>query len=157
MLLASHARADSRTPGIRRKERPALGFEQEVVVKRREFVMAATGALAAAPVAQAAVMLSGPPGPSPSKSGYVDVNGLHMYYERHGQGGIPLVLLHGGFSAIGTSFGVLLPGLSAKREVIAFELQGHGHTFRQLHDRRGACWRRRWEILSKKQVEDAEL
>lgn len=91
--------------------------------------MAATGALAAAPVAQAAVMLSGPPGPSPSKSGYVDVNGLHMYYERHGQGGIPLVLLHGGFSAIGTSFGVLLPGLSAKREVIAFELQGHGHTF----------------------------
>lgn len=110
------------------EERPTLGFEQEVVVKRREFVMAATGALAAAPVAQAAVMLSVPPGPSPSKSGYVDVNGLHMYYERHGQGGVPLVLLHGGFSAIGTSFGALLPGLSAKREVIAFELQGHGHT-----------------------------
>ena len=31
----------------------------------------------------------------PSKSGYVPVNGLEMYYEVHGSGGTPLVLVHG--------------------------------------------------------------
>jgi len=34
---------------------------------------------------------------------YASVNGLDMYYEIHGSGE-PLVLLHGAFSAIGTSF-----------------------------------------------------
>lgn len=62
-----------------------------------------------------------------SKSGYVLVNGLQMYYEIHGVGQ-PLVLLHGAFSAIGTSFGKLLPSLAQSRQVIAFELQGHGRT-----------------------------
>ncbi|HET6823991.1 MAG TPA: alpha/beta hydrolase [Anaerolineales bacterium] len=61
------------------------------------------------------------------KSGYVSVNGLEMYYEIHGEGQ-PLVLLHGAFSAIGTSFGKILPGLAERRQVIAFELQGHGRT-----------------------------
>ena len=61
------------------------------------------------------------------KSGYVNVNGLKMYYEIHGEGQ-PLILLHGAFSGIGTSFGKLLPGLSARRQVIAFELQAHGRT-----------------------------
>jgi len=50
-----------------------------------------------------------------------------MYYEIHGTGQ-PLVLLHGAFSAIGTSFGELLPDLAKTRQVIAFELQAHGHT-----------------------------
>jgi pimeloyl-ACP methyl ester carboxylesterase len=36
--------------------------------------------------------------------------------------------LHGAFSAIGTSFGALLPGLARSRQVIAFELQAHGRT-----------------------------
>ena len=63
----------------------------------------------------------------PVKTGYVQVNGLQMYYEIHGTGQ-PLVLLHGAFSAIGTSFGQLLPGLAETRQVIAFELQGHGRT-----------------------------
>ena len=62
-----------------------------------------------------------------SKSGYALVNGLNMYYEIHGTGQ-PLVLLHGAFSAIGTSFGKLLPSLAKTRQVIAVELQGHGHT-----------------------------
>ena len=64
----------------------------------------------------------------PSNTGYAQVNGLDMYYEIHGSGGVPLVLLHGAFSAIGSSFERLLPGLSAKRQVVAFELQGHGRT-----------------------------
>lgn len=58
---------------------------------------------------------------------YVLVNGVNMYYEIHGTGQ-PLVLLHGAFSAIGTSFGKLVMPLAKTRQVIAFELQGHGHT-----------------------------
>ncbi|MGH8245043.1 MAG: alpha/beta fold hydrolase [Gammaproteobacteria bacterium] len=58
---------------------------------------------------------------------YAAVNGLQMYYEVHGQGR-PLVLLHGALSAIGTSFGQLLPGLAKSRQVIAFDQQGHGRT-----------------------------
>ncbi len=61
------------------------------------------------------------------KKDYVSVNGLNMYYEIHGKGQ-PLVLLHGAFSAIGTSFGKLLPELAKTRQVIAFELQAHGRT-----------------------------
>ena len=61
------------------------------------------------------------------KKGYASVNGLEMYYEIHGTGQ-PLVLLHGAFSAIGTSFGKVLPELAKTRQVIAFELQAHGHT-----------------------------
>ncbi|HKY55989.1 MAG TPA: alpha/beta hydrolase [Anaerolineales bacterium] len=61
------------------------------------------------------------------KEGYVSVNGLEMYYEIHGTGQ-PLVLIHGAFSAIGTSFGKLLPELAKNRQVIGFELQAHGRT-----------------------------
>ena len=64
---------------------------------------------------------------TPVESGYVPVNGLKMYYEIHGSGR-PLVLLHGNLSAIGTSFGKVLPKLSSTRRIIAVEQQGHGHT-----------------------------
>jgi pimeloyl-ACP methyl ester carboxylesterase len=60
-------------------------------------------------------------------AGYAQVNGLDMYYEVHGAGR-PLVLLHGGLLTIDLSFGALLPALSKDRQVIAVELQGHGHT-----------------------------
>lgn len=65
--------------------------------------------------------------PTPTKTGYAPVNGLNMYYEIHGTGQ-PLVLIHGAFSAIGTSFGPILPGLAQNRQVIAIEYQGHGRT-----------------------------
>jgi pimeloyl-ACP methyl ester carboxylesterase len=61
-------------------------------------------------------------------SGYAPVNGIRMYYEIHGQGAMPLVLIHGGGSTIGTSFGNLLPLLARGRRVIAVETQGHGRT-----------------------------
>src|ERR687895_2966899 len=64
---------------------------------------------------------------STDRNGYVPVNGLDMYYEIHGTGQ-PLALLHGAFSAIGTSFGQVLPGLAKTRQVVAFELQAHGRT-----------------------------
>ena len=40
---------------------------------------------------------------TPPDSRYVDVNGLHMYYEMYG-GGSPLVLLHGGMLTIDLNF-----------------------------------------------------
>src|SRR5438045_8077021 len=58
---------------------------------------------------------------------YAEVHSLKMYYEIHGAG-FPLVLLHGGLLAIGTSFGKILPGLARGRQVIAMEQQAHGHT-----------------------------
>lgn len=37
----------------------------------------------------------------PTESGHASVNGIQMYYELHGRnGGVPLVLLHGGGSTI---------------------------------------------------------
>lgn len=61
-------------------------------------------------------------------AGYAPVNGLNMYYEIHGSGPMPLVLIHGGGSTLDTSFGTLLPLLSAHTKVIAVDLQAHGRT-----------------------------
>src|SRR5262247_1790236 len=60
-------------------------------------------------------------------SGYVPVNGLDMYYEIHGDGS-PLALFHGAMGTIDSCFAGLLPALAATRQVVAVELQGHGHT-----------------------------
>ena len=62
------------------------------------------------------------------QTGYAPVNGLRMYYELHGAGGVPLLLLHGGLFNIDLQFGQLLPGLAATRQVIATDFQGHGRT-----------------------------
>jgi pimeloyl-ACP methyl ester carboxylesterase len=62
------------------------------------------------------------------RSGYAPVNGLQMYYELHGAGGVPLLLLHGGLFNIDLQFGQLLPGLAATRQVIAADFQAHGRT-----------------------------
>ncbi len=61
------------------------------------------------------------------RGSYAEVHGLKMYYKIHGEG-FPLVLLHGGLSTIGTSFGKVLLGLARERQVIAIEQQAHGHT-----------------------------
>ncbi|WP_436484636.1 alpha/beta fold hydrolase [Chitinophaga sp. ARDCPP14] len=58
---------------------------------------------------------------------YAAVNGLKMYYEIHGSGA-PLVLLHGGGSTIKSNYGAILPELAKTHQVIAIELQAHGHT-----------------------------
>lgn len=64
----------------------------------------------------------------PSASGYAPVNGLQMYYEVHGSGGTPVLLLHGGLFNIDLQFGEVLPGLARTRQVIAVDFQGHGRT-----------------------------
>jgi pimeloyl-ACP methyl ester carboxylesterase len=63
----------------------------------------------------------------PTSSGYVDVGRLELYHERYGDGA-PIVLLHGAMGTIESCFGALLPALARRFEVIAVELQGHGHT-----------------------------
>ncbi len=70
--------------------------------------------------------------PAVVESGYAPVNGLDLYYEIHGAPGpagtTPLLMLHGGFATVELMFGTLLPALAQGRQVIAAELQGHGHT-----------------------------
>ena len=61
-------------------------------------------------------------------TGYAPVNGLRMYYEIHGSGGTPLLLLHGGLFNIDLQFGQVLPGLAQTRQVIATDFQAHGRT-----------------------------
>src|ERR1039458_8706420 len=65
--------------------------------------------------------------PDPVNTGYAHVNGVKMYWESHGEGGTPLIVVHGGFG-LASILGDLLDRLAASRRVIAVELQGHGHT-----------------------------
>ncbi|HYR64171.1 MAG TPA: alpha/beta hydrolase [Actinomycetota bacterium] len=69
-------------------------------------------------------MSSAPPGR------YAAVNRLAMYYEVHGAPGErpPIVLLHGGLLTIDLTFGPILQALAERQQVVAVELQGHGHT-----------------------------
>jgi len=57
---------------------------------------------------------------------YVDVNGVHTYYEEHGSGD-PLLLLHGGL-ADADSFGQQTPTFAERYRVIVPERRGHGRT-----------------------------
>src|SRR6266702_394891 len=68
-----------------------------------------------------------PAGRPGATSGYVPVNGLDMYYEIHGDGS-PLALFHGAMGTIASCFADPVPALAATRQVVAVELQGHGHT-----------------------------
>ena len=63
----------------------------------------------------------------PVESGYAPARGLDLYWESRGQGGPPLVVMSGGFAAISLFTG-LLDELAATRQVVAIELQAHGHT-----------------------------
>ncbi|WP_338865776.1 alpha/beta hydrolase [Myxococcus stipitatus] len=63
---------------------------------------------------------------SPAPGSYAQVNGLNLYYELHGTGR-PLILLHGALSTI-DSMQPFISELAKTRQVIAVELQAHGHT-----------------------------
>lgn len=68
------------------------------------------------------------------ESGYVDVNGLKMYYEVHQPDshadakGKPIVLIHGSFMNIPLNWSATIPKLAKDRKVIVAEMQGHGRT-----------------------------
>src|SRR3954451_21328282 len=57
---------------------------------------------------------------------YAEVNGVHLYYETHGEGR-PLVLLHGGLGS-GEMFGPVVDAFAAHHQVILPDLQAHGRT-----------------------------
>lgn len=61
-------------------------------------------------------------------TGYADINGLHLYYETHGDSGTPLVLLHGGVMTIDLTYAALIPTLATRHRVIGVEFQAHGAT-----------------------------
>ncbi len=63
----------------------------------------------------------------PTDTGYVDVNGLKMYYEVYGKGK-PIVLLHGSFMNIPLNWSQIIPLLVKDRKVIVAEMQAHGRT-----------------------------
>jgi pimeloyl-ACP methyl ester carboxylesterase len=84
-------------------------------------------ALIAADILAAAIFIVGYGSQQQDPGGkYAEVNGLKMYYEIHGSGR-PLVLLHGAFG-FAEGWGSLLPTLTKTHQLIAIELQGHGHT-----------------------------
>ena len=56
---------------------------------------------------------------------YTLVNGLNLYFEEHGAGGVPLVLLHGGLSTIQASFGTVLPAFAKTRSALTSALRGY--------------------------------
>ena len=97
---------------------------------KRTFAMLLAGAVTlalAASIAQAATGKQPPKKASTkTKSGHVEINGIHYYYELHGKGE-PLLLLHGGLGSI-DMFGPNLATLAEHRQVIAVDLQGHGRT-----------------------------
>jgi len=86
--------------------------------------MTTTGILAIATAALA--VASTPVEVQDVRSGYIDANGVHYYYEIRGSGE-PLLLLHGGLGSTGM-FEPIMPQLADHRQVIAVDLQGHGRT-----------------------------
>ncbi|MGR4866075.1 alpha/beta fold hydrolase [Caulobacter sp. LARHSG274] len=60
------------------------------------------------------------------KTGHVEAGGVRYGYAIHGAGA-PLLLLHGGFGTM-EMFGPVLDRLTARRQVIAVDLYGHGRT-----------------------------
>ena len=61
-------------------------------------------------------------------TGYARSGDLDVYYEVHGAGGTPMVVLQGSFCTVEMCFGKMLPTLAATRRVILIDQQGHGHT-----------------------------
>ena len=61
-----------------------------------------------------------------SEAGYVQANGLNVYYEAWGAGE-PLVLLHGA-TVTHSMWAQVAPALAARYRVIAPDLRGHGRT-----------------------------
>jgi pimeloyl-ACP methyl ester carboxylesterase len=60
-------------------------------------------------------------------SGYAPVDGVDVYWESRGSGGTPLIVTHGGYG-LTSMYAGLADTLAVDRQVVAIELQGHGHT-----------------------------
>ena len=63
-----------------------------------------------------------------SETGYAPIGDLQMYYEIHGSGGRPLVLLHGAYMIVDIVRAAARGARAGTRRVIVPEMQGHGRT-----------------------------
>ncbi len=69
-------------------------------------------------------------GTTPSRSGYLPINGLNLYYEVHGEldtSNPPLLLIPGAFMAA-DSMPDWVAAFANQRAVIIYDQQGHGRT-----------------------------
>lgn len=64
--------------------------------------------------------------PTPTESGFAEVNDVKIWYQTYGDGD-PLILLHGGFGSV-EMFGPNIEALAQDRKVIGVDLQAHGGT-----------------------------
>ncbi len=53
------------------------------------------------------------------RTGYAPVNGLQLYYEVHGSGRQPLILLHGGVGETGDALGFVTTATAARQDTAA--------------------------------------
>jgi pimeloyl-ACP methyl ester carboxylesterase len=67
-----------------------------------------------------------PYGANPAAGHTLRIDDAAIYYEMYGNGGTPLVLLHGGLYGYIEEFGELIQELSRQRRVIAIATRGHG-------------------------------
>jgi len=71
-----------------------------------------------------------PYGSNAAAGHYVQTRDARIYYERYGEGGRPLVLLHGGEYGYIDEFGDLIREMSRRRTVIAIAIRGYGRSER---------------------------
>lgn len=71
-----------------------------------------------------------PYGSNAAAGHYVQTPDAKIYYERYGEGGRPLVLLHGGEYGYIDEFGDLIRKMSKRRTVIAIATRGYGRSER---------------------------
>src|SRR5262245_17628132 len=100
-------------------------FRRTVVIGPVAMAMTAWAAESSPPPSQ-------PQGPTASRSGYLPINGLKLYYEVYGELGkskaaVPLLLIPGAFQST-DSMKPWVAAFAAKRSVIVFDQQGHGRT-----------------------------
>lgn len=69
-----------------------------------------------------------PYGANPAAGHYLHADDVNIYYETYGNGGTPLVLLHGGLYGYIEEFNELIGELSKHRRVIAIATRGHGRS-----------------------------
>ena len=69
-----------------------------------------------------------PASPASGDGRYVRANGLDVYYEEHGRGEEPLILVHGGLITGMTNWGPSIPDFEEHFRVIVPDSRGHGRT-----------------------------
>src|SRR5580692_10228917 len=99
---------------------------------RSVFFLLLVCAMALAPPAQAAEpwerLPATPTLPKPDRSGMVPVNGIRLWYATYGHGD-PVILVHGGL-ANSSYWGLQIPVLAQRYEVIVLDSRGHGRSSR---------------------------